>query len=399
MERSNRNVHRNAEPTGGLPIATYLLILAQVAAWVVVRRYLVAGNQWTDLALRPGTPDELGFLISPFIHLEPAHLGVNLAVLWLFGTNLERAVGSARFVLIYLGAGWFASLMHWATATSFHLYPNLGDEDAAIGSSGAVAGILAASLVRFARPRLRMPLLPRATFPVTPIIILWLAYTVVRALFTTVAGIAEGVGHWAHFAGFIFGLALAQAMALQRAARQEFLERVATEAEQSHNLPAAAQAWSALLAIRPADTDVRTSLIEARLRMGDVPGGRRLARDGLSALVRANAQAEAICTYREYLRLVPNLDLPRGVRYRIACWLADAGENEMAFGAFWDSVREDGATPSSAGALYRAGQIALERLRNPTHARDAWERLVDQFPESDWSDAAREGLRRLPAAG
>ncbi len=64
----------------------------------------------------------------------------------------------------------------------------------------------------------------------------------------------------------------------------------------------------------------------------------------------------------------------------------------------WRQARSHG-TPGAASALYRAGQVAWERLRSPLHAREAWERLLEQFPESPWSDAARDGLRRLSAAG
>lgn len=380
---------------GAIPFATYALIIAQVAVWLVVRRYMVPGNQWTSLALRPGTPSEVGFLISPFVHLDPAHLGINLTVLWLFGTNLERAIGSLRFLSLYLGAGWFGSLMHWATATSFHLYPNVADGDAAIGSSGAVAGILAASLVRFAQPRLSFPLWPGATFPITPLLVVWLVYTIVRALFTTTMGLQEGIGHWAHLAGFIFGLGGAQVLRMQHRARLEYLERLALDAETQHDLPTAAQAWSALLAARPGDVAVRAALIRARVTAGDLPGARRLAREGLSSLVKADQRQAAVQLYQESTRQVPDLDLPHGIRYRVAGWLLDAGENELAFGALWDSVREDGGTPSAAGALFRAGQIALERLKSPAHARDAWERLLEQFPDSPWSDQARDGLRRL----
>jgi rhomboid family protein len=388
-----------AAPRQAAPVATYLLITAQVLVWLVVRRYLLTGDQWTDFALFPGAPSELGMLISPFVHLDPAHLGINLAVLWLFGVNLERAVGSLYFLFLYLGAGWFASLMQWAVATSFHLIPDLTGRDAAIGSSGAVAGILGASIVRFPQSRLRIPLSTRATFPTILIILLWLAYTVVRALITTVHGVTEGVGHWAHFAGFVFGLGLAQLGGLQRVARQEYLEHAAEDAMARHNLPAASLAWSALLAMQPLDLHARTALIAARLELNDLRGARHLARTGVEALVRAGERSLAMQAYCEYSHLLPELDLGPGIRYRIGCWLAEAGEDEWAFRALWESVREDGATPAAASALYRAGLLAWERLRSPLHAREAWERLLEQFPDSPWTEAARDALRHLPTPG
>jgi membrane associated rhomboid family serine protease len=365
--------------------------------WVVVRRYLLPGDEWTSFALRPGMPSELGFLISPFVHLEPTHLGINLLVLWLFGTTLERAVGPVRFLVVYLGAAWFAALMHWAAATAFHVAPNLGGRDAAIGSSGAIAGLLGTAVVRLPFPRIRLPFFGGVQIPTTPIIIAWLVYSLVRALISSATGVVEGVGHWAHLAGFVCGLGLAQLMGLQKHARQEYLEQAALEAASRENLVGAAQAWAALLAMRPEDRTVRAALIQARAALNDTPGARRLAREGLVSLARADQRAAATQAYREWLEVVPDIDLPAGVRYRIGCWLAEAGEDELAFRALWESVREDGSTAAAASALYRAGQVAWERLRSPMHAREAWERLLEQFPDSPWSDKAREGLRGLAA--
>lgn len=379
---------------GSWPFATYALLLSQALVWLIARRYLLPGGEWTAFANDPNAPTGLGFLVSPFVHLEAAHLGFNLLALWLFGSNLERSVGSLRFLTVYLGAAWFASLMHWAAATSFHLYADPASHGA-LGSSGAVAGVLAASMVRYARPRLRLPLWRVATFPATPLIILWVIYTVARALVNTVSGITEGVGHWAHLAGFIFGLSAAQAMGFHHAARLEHLCKTAAEAAARQDHISASRAWATLLALRPTDCEVRTALIEARLALNDAAGARRVARAGIEGLVRAGERDRALATYRDYVSLIPELDLAAGVRFRIGCWLVEAGDAEGAFRALWESVREDGP-PAAAGALYRAGQVAWERLRSPLHAREAWERLLEQFPDSHWSDAAREGLRRLP---
>jgi len=109
-----------SEPTqnSSPPLATYALLAVLTVVWIAVYRFLLTGNQWTDFALRPGTLTLSGLMISPFIHVEPAHLGVNLAVLWLAGTNLERSVSTWRFLTLYLLAGWFAALMQWAAVST-----------------------------------------------------------------------------------------------------------------------------------------------------------------------------------------------------------------------------------------------------------------------------------------
>ena len=107
-------------------------------------------------------------------------------------------------------------------------------------------------------------------------------------------------------------------------------------------------------------------------------------------------RSAALEEYRHYLEQIPELVLPPGIRFRIAAWLAETGEGEAAYRAFVESVPEEGGRASAAGALYRAGHVALEQLGSPLHARAAWERLLEQFPDSTWSENARISLRTLP---
>ena len=50
--------------------------------------------------------------------------------------------------------------------------------------------------------------------------------------------------------------------------------------------------------------------------------GLTLARDGITSLTRENERAAALDAYRDFTGLLPDLELPPGVRYRIGCWLA-----------------------------------------------------------------------------
>ncbi len=385
-----------AAPQARRAVATCLLIVAQAAVWLVVRRYLVVGSDWMRFATRPDTLDCFGLLVGPFIHIEAAHLGMNVLALWLFGANLERAIGSLRFLGLYLGSAAFASLMHWATAVCFHLYSDAPAAGMAVGSSGAVAGVLGAVWVRFSQDRLSVPLATRWTFPATPLFALWFVYTLSQAVLTTLAGVSQGIGHWAHFAGFTFGLGVAQFLRMPREARAEYLERAAARATETNDLAGAAQAWAALLAMSPEDLKVRAALVSTRLAMEDSAGARRLAREGIEHPVRAEHRCPALEAYRVFRPLIPDVRLPPGVRYRLGCWLADDGEGELAIRTLLESVREDGATGASASALFRAGEVAETRLQNQNRARILWERLLEQFPDSPWAAQAQERLRILP---
>lgn len=383
-----------------LPLATYALMLAQVVAWVLVRRYLLTGNTWTLFALLPGAPRETGLLVSPFIHLDAPHLGVNLLLLWLAGTALERAIGTIRFLGLYLGAAWFSALMQWAVTTALHTGPDATTVQAAIGSSGAVSGVLGALLVRLPVARLRLPLLA-AAIPVTPLVTVWGIYTLILALIGTVTGLMAGVAHWAHLTGFLFGLGAAQLLEFHQAARAEVLARAGSEATAADNPLAASQAWTALLALRPHDLEVRSALVAARVALGDAAGARQVARDGIEVPTRAGDRAAALGAFRELAMLARGVDLAPGIRYRLGCWLAETGDYEAAFTALLESVWEDGPpnATGAAAALHRAALVAAERLGNAARAREVWERLLMQFPDSPWAEAAEDGLRRLPTVG
>jgi membrane associated rhomboid family serine protease len=340
-------------------------------------------------------------LVSPFIHLDAPHLGINLLLLWLAGTALERVVGTPRFLTLYLCAAWFSALMQWAVPTALQTGYDPSTAHAAIGSSGAVAGVLGALLVRLPVARLRVPGLAGTTIPVTPLVIAWGVYTLVLALLGTMTGLLVGVAHWAHLSGFLFGLGVAQLFGFHREARAEVLARAGSDAAAADNPLAASQAWTALLSFRPHDLDVRSALVAARVALGDGAGARQIARDGIETPTRAGERDIALRAYHDLSRLSRGVELSPGIRYRIGCWLAEVGDYEAAFAALLESVREDGP-PHAAGAaaaLHRAALVAAERLGNTARAQELWERLLLQFPDSPWAEDAREGLRRLPTPG
>ena len=73
------------------------------------------------------------------------HILFNLYALWLFGRNLEQLLGRAAFLLLYLFAGIGGSLgvMFWAYAEPGSVFVPT------VGASGAIFGVLAATLVAF----------------------------------------------------------------------------------------------------------------------------------------------------------------------------------------------------------------------------------------------------------
>lgn len=133
-----------------------------------------------------------------FLHADVFHLAGNMLFLWVFGDNVEDAMGHVRFLVFYLACGVFAALVHsWMVPDS---------ELPLIGASGAVAGVIAAYLML--HPRVSVWVL---AFKVIPLRItaglalgIWIALQVVMIAVANVGPTAW----WAHIGGLIAGAVL-----------------------------------------------------------------------------------------------------------------------------------------------------------------------------------------------
>jgi membrane associated rhomboid family serine protease len=214
---------RDNNPTRSAPVVNYLLIALNCVLWLVelwmIERFgdaaVVAGFGLvpTRFAADPAG-ESFTIFTSMFMHGDWMHLGWNMVFLYIFGDNVEDAVGHGRYALFYLTCGIGAALAQ--------VLINPSSPVPMVGASGAIAGMLGAYLVLF----------PRA--PVTvlnPIFPLWLllgpflvfpAWLVVGEWFLgnllgglgSLAQQARGggdgamVAFFAHLGGFVAGLLL-----------------------------------------------------------------------------------------------------------------------------------------------------------------------------------------------
>jgi membrane associated rhomboid family serine protease len=147
---------RDNAPTRTFPIVTAGLIAANVLFYFVYQRggLQSALEPVNELAYHPcevndscpsGTIGEdwpLTAFTSMFMHADLLHLGGNMLFLWIFGNNVEDALGRVRYLLFYLAAGLAAT-----AAQTFVTLETAGEQAASIpnlGASGAVSGVLGA---------------------------------------------------------------------------------------------------------------------------------------------------------------------------------------------------------------------------------------------------------------
>ena len=155
-----------------------------------------------DLLANPKDPDQLLRLAGyMFLHGGWLHLGGNLLVLFVFGDNVEDALGHLRFLLLYLLAGVAGGAAHCL------LGPD--PETPLVGASGAIAGVMAAYLLLYPRAKLfvlafaRLPVL----LPASWFVAAWFGMNLLEAAMGGHGG-DHDVAWWAHIGGFVTGLAL-----------------------------------------------------------------------------------------------------------------------------------------------------------------------------------------------
>jgi len=140
-------------------------------------------------------PEGLTLITYQFLHGSPFHLIGNMLFLWVFGDNIEDAMGHFRFLVFYLLCGIAGGLAH-AVMTPTSSIP-------LIGASGAVAGVIAAYLIL--HPRVRVWVLAFRFIPLR-ITALWALGAWIATQFVMLM-IPDGspVAWWAHVGGILAG--------------------------------------------------------------------------------------------------------------------------------------------------------------------------------------------------
>ena len=219
---------RDDNPQLRVPIATYAIIAVNVAVWVFVQGLgsnpalvesicqlgLIPGEllgtvpAGTQFPLGPGAVCRLGgggtwytLFSSMFMHGGWMHIIGNLWFLWIFGDNVEDAMGPVRFIVFYLLCGVAAAAAQVMTNTE-SIVPM-------VGASGAIGGVMGAYILLY--PRVNVHMLFIFGFYITTFAIpavFMLGYWFLVQVLSGVASLGAsggGVAFWAHVGGFAAG--------------------------------------------------------------------------------------------------------------------------------------------------------------------------------------------------
>jgi len=222
---------RDDNPSFMTPYATYGIVAANVLVWIFVQglgseprlsasvctlglipgELLGTAQPGAALQIGPNTYCTISdgaawhtALTSMFMHGSWLHIISNMWFLWIFGNNVEDAMGHVRFLVFYLLCGLAAAGLQV-----------LSDPDSIVpmvGASGAIGGVMGAYILLY--PRVHVHMLVFLGFFVTTLAVpavVMLGYWFLLQLlsgFASVGGQGGGVAFWAHVGGFVAGAIL-----------------------------------------------------------------------------------------------------------------------------------------------------------------------------------------------
>jgi membrane associated rhomboid family serine protease len=224
---------RDNVPTRTFPLVTVGIIVVNVIVWI----WEITGTSVdTDVihygyypckisgpclgpALQAQIPWYEEAISSMFMHGGWQHIIFNMLFLWIFGNNVEDALGKVRFFLWYIAGGLAATLvqtfvtLHFGSATDASI-PN-------IGASGAIAAVLGAYIVLLPNARVLTAIFFILIFfqelPAFLFLGIWFLFQLWQGGFAIVQPQAGGgVAFFAHIGGFLFGALTVRLVAVRR---------------------------------------------------------------------------------------------------------------------------------------------------------------------------------------
>jgi membrane associated rhomboid family serine protease len=220
-------LHDNV-PTRAFPVVTVGIIAANAIVWFWelsspgVDYHVVKDGYYPCSVQGPCEPVQVGNTVfthhlswwegtftSMFMHGSWLHILGNMLFLWIFGNNVEDALGRVRFFFWYLAAGVAATALQTFVTLAFGTTRDASIPN--IGASGAIAGVLGAYFVLLPRARVLTAIFFGLIFFREIPAIWFLGIWILLQLWTGSVGLTHpdqtgGVAVFAHIGGFAFGV-------------------------------------------------------------------------------------------------------------------------------------------------------------------------------------------------
>jgi len=213
---------RDINPRRRFPLMTVIFILLNVL--VFVYELLLPSESalesmvfsWGLVPARLMQMDALAIatiFTSMFIHSGFMHIIGNMLYLWIFGDNIESALGSLRFTVFYLLCGVGAALGQ--------VLIDPASEIPMVGASGAISGVMGAYLLLYPHAQVETLVflgyfMRLVRMPAVVVLGMWIVMQLLSGLASLGTSASGGVAVFAHIGGFVTGLVLALFMRRRR---------------------------------------------------------------------------------------------------------------------------------------------------------------------------------------
>ena len=205
---------RDINPTRRFPLVTVVLVVANVLVFLlelllpsegVLDSFVFTWGLIPAELMRLSPLAVVTVFTSMFIHSGFLHLGGNMLYLWIFGDNIEQALGHFRFILFYLLCGIGAALGQVLLDPSSAI--------PMVGASGAISGVLGAYLLLFPKAEVETLVFlgyfaRLVRMPAVVVLGMWILLQLFSGLLSLGAEATGGVAFFAHIGGFVSGLVL-----------------------------------------------------------------------------------------------------------------------------------------------------------------------------------------------
>lgn len=210
---------KDHNPSGRVPYVTYGLMAMNILVFLAYSPFLADPQKlasffdtWAMVPAEITSGAEYHTaLTSMFLHGGIMHIAGNMLFLWIFGDNVEDAMGHIPFLIFYLVAGFGADAVHILSDPSSPI--------PTVGASGAIAGVMGAYLLLYPKAEVDIILffvIIIRRFTVAAWIVLggWMALQIFGGVGSSATG--GGVAYWAHVGGFVVGMILTLPLFLKR---------------------------------------------------------------------------------------------------------------------------------------------------------------------------------------
>lgn len=389
-------------------------------------------------AYRPAEPSIfrklLGLFGSMFLHGGFEHIIGNMFFLWIFGRAVEDSLGPRVYLGAYLLCGIAATLLYHITTMQFSPM-SMGIPS--FGASGAIAGIMGLFAPRFYRTPVRvfyLTILAKAVgaFALGLLTIVTLMVTrdlmasATVALAAVLAGLyyfgkgwawggtklpaawflgvyvgifdikpaiqsltnggetGDGVAHWAHIGGFLFGMMYAFLIGAQKEGKQEFMLEDATKAYDLGDMAGAVTYSQNVLEREPGNPGAYETLAKAYLKQNSEDDALDNFELAIENYLRVGERGKAAACYLMAVEKYSRFILQAPTQLAIG--------NQMAKNYSYKEAAETlvkipytflEATEGEV-ALLRASQIYLQHLNQPQTTVQLLQFFLQKYPESQW---------------